>query len=183
MKIRAHIIALIGVLALSAFVIPEFVGGQAAVKRDTKKAKQFREQADKAYRQKNYREAVDKYAQSITFDPSNADAYFGKGLAHQDLKEYDQAVSELNRALELGYKPLDVYRIRGYVHYERKDFNAASADFREALKLSPRDEWILQHAAEVNYELKNYDEALASYQKLSAKAPVNGNLHYAMSRI
>ena len=183
MKVRAHIIALTGIFAVSAFVIPASFDAQEVVKRDTRKAKQLRDQGDKAYRQKNYREAVDKYAQSITFDPTNPDAHFWKGYAHQYLKEYDNSIAELNKALELGYKPIDVYRIRAYVQYERKDFQAASADLREALKVSPNDVQLLQVSAEVNYELKNYDEALASYQKLSAKAPVNGNLHYSMSRI
>src|SRR5262245_60135405 len=178
MKIRAHILALTGIIAVSTFVIPGSVDAQAVVKRDTRKAKQLREQADKAYRQKNYREAVDKYAQSITFDPTNPDGHFWKGVAHQDLKEYDQAVAALTKALELGYKPIDVYRIRAAIQYERKDFVAANADIREALKLAPNDAVLLQHSAEVNYELKNYGDALASYQKLSAKAPVNGNLHY-----
>jgi tetratricopeptide (TPR) repeat protein len=183
MKIRAHIIALLGILSVSTFVIPEYVEGQATVKRDTKKAKQLREQADKAYRQKNYREAVDKYAQSIPFDQTNADAHFWKGFAHYHLKEFDQSVSDLNKALELGYKPVEVYRIRAYAHDQRKDLTAASADIREVLKSTPNDPVFLQFSAEVNYQLKNYDEALASYQRLSAKAPVNGNLHYFMSRI
>src|SRR5262245_33471113 len=183
MKIRAHIVALTTILAVSGFVVPEFVDGQPTVKRDTKKAKQLRELAEKAYRQKNYREAADKYTEAITFDPTNADAHFGKGVSHQSLKEYDQAVPELTRALELGYKPIDVYRNRAMVQDERKDFSAAIADIREALKLAPNDASLLQFSAEVNYQLKNYDEALASYQKLSSKAPVNGNLHYSMARI
>jgi hypothetical protein len=64
MKIRAHILALTGILAVSAFVIPGSLNAQPAVQRDTKKAKQFRDQGDKSFRQKNYRDAVDKYYSS-----------------------------------------------------------------------------------------------------------------------
>ena len=113
MKIRAHIIALIGILAISTFVVPEFADGQATVKRDTKKAKQLREQADKSYRQKNYRDAIDKYAESITFDPANADARefvttFGLHAFRRPLKD-----AEVERYVDLFNGAAAAYPIVG----------------------------------------------------------------------
>ncbi len=183
MKIRAQILAIIGLFALAFIVLPSAASAQQTVKRDTKKARQMRDQADKAYRLKDYRDAIAKYSQAITFDPSNPDAHYWKGYAHQYLKEYDESITSLNKSLELGYKPIDVYRIRSYVNYERKDYQAAIVDIREIIKAEPNNAQTIRLSAEINYELKNYDEALASYQRLVSLAPDDANMYYYMARI
>lgn len=183
MKIRAQILALLGLIAVGFIVLPQFVDAQQTVKRDVKKARQLRTEADKLYRQKNFREAINKYAESITFDPANAEAHFWKGSAHQELQEYDAAVADLTKALELKYKPLEVYKVRGYANYQKKDYAAANADIREILKLEPNNVNYLRTSADISYELKSYDEALAAYQKLSAANPNDGNLYYRIALI
>lgn len=183
MKTRAHILIFIGILALGGFVAVVNTTAQQQVKRDVKKAKQFREQAAKAYSQKNYRNAIDLYTKAIEFDTSNAEGYFWRGYAHQYVKEFEASLADVTKSLELGYKALDVYRIRSYVNYERKDYPAALTDINELLKAEPNDVRTIKLSAELNYELKNYDEALASYEKLATLAPPDGNTFYLMARI
>ena len=126
-------------LAVSGLLLTMFLCfagmADAQSKKDQKKAKQLVEQAEKEFRQKNYRSSIDNYAESIVLVPNNANAHFWKGYAHYYLKEYDQAMSEMDTAFKLGYTPLDVYKVRWFLNFDKKNYDAALADIQEGLKL------------------------------------------------
>ena len=42
-----------------------------------------------------HRNAIEKYNQAISINPSFAESYLGRGLSHRNLDEYDNAVSDL----------------------------------------------------------------------------------------
>jgi Flp pilus assembly protein TadD len=54
----------------------------AQSKKDIKKSNQLVEQGNREFGKKNYRGAVDNYAQAVTLNPKNATAHFWKGYAH-----------------------------------------------------------------------------------------------------
>ncbi|HTK26576.1 MAG TPA: tetratricopeptide repeat protein [Pyrinomonadaceae bacterium] len=155
----------------------------AQSKKDQKKAKQLVEEAEKAFRQKNYRSAIDNYAESIVLVPDNANAHFWKGYAHYYLKENDQALSEMDTALKLGYTPLDVYKVRWFLNFDKKNYEAALADIKEGLKLEPDNLMFLVGLAEISYSKGQYPESLAAYQKASAMQPANADIWYNIARV
>jgi tetratricopeptide (TPR) repeat protein len=185
MKLRAQLIILLGSLLLGFVIMPfgENVEAQT-VKRDAGKSKKALEAGDKLFRQKNFRDAIAQFEESIKFDASNEEAHFLKGYSHFFVKEYDQALEHLNQAESLKYKPLlELYRVRASVQYERKDYEGAMADIRRVVEAEPRNVQYLKLAGDVSLMLKNYDEALAIYQKLSAASPNDGNILYAIAQL
>lgn len=185
MRLRAQLIVLLGFILFGlAFVPAEASAQESGVKRDTGKAKKAREAGDKLLRQKNFRDAVAKFEESIKFDQESDESHFLKGYAHYFLKEYDAALEHLNRAEALKYKPLlELYRIRANVQYERKDYEGAIADIRRVVEAEPSNVQYLKLAGDVSLLLKDYDGALAIYQKLSAASPNDGNILYAMAQL
>ena len=99
-------------LKLSVLFVMVFIafsaGADAQSKKDQKKAKQLVEQGDKLFRQKDYRNALEQYSQSVVLVPNNGYAHFWKGYAHYYLKENDLALAELDLALTQNYKPIEV---------------------------------------------------------------------------
>ena len=185
MRLRAQLIVLLGFILLGIVIVPaEAYAQETAVKRDTGKARKAREEGNKLFNQRNYRDAVSKYEESIKFDPTNPDSHYFKGQAHYFLKEYEQAREHLNQAEKLKYKrPLDVSKTRAYIQYELKDYNAALTDLRTVIAAEPKNVAYLELSAAISRDLKNYDEALATYQKLLEAAPNNGNIVFEIAKL
>lgn len=194
MKIRAHLIALLGILAVLLLVFPTNSDAQQQAKPDKGKSKKALSEGRKLFEQKNYRDASVKFADSVKFDPSNDEAHFYKGYTHYYLKEYNEALSELDTAFQQtgslkleekqkNEKLLMIKRVRAIVQYERKDYSAAMDDIRAVLAVEPQRMEFVRLAAAISLEQKNYDEALVSYQKISAAAPNDGNIKYTLATI
>lgn len=155
----------------------------AQSKKDQKKARQLAEQAEKAFRQRNYRNAVDLYTQSVALVPVNAEGHFWKGAAHFYLNEYDQALPEFDLALSQSYKkPLDVYQLRWRIHYDKKNYDAALADLKAATAIEPNNAELLLGLADISLAKNEFRIALDAYQKVALNNPNNADLYVSMAR-
>lgn len=167
--------------SLLLVAVPLAVGAQTS--KDRSQAKKLQEQADKAFQQKNYREALDKYSQAIVLVPNNPSAHYRKGVAHFSLKENELAVGEFTLALNQGFKPLDIYRSRSYVYLEQKNYDAAWADVQKGLQLAPNDLEFLTALGQISIERNSYAEALQALQKVAHAAPNNADIQYHLARV
>ena len=166
--------------AVSASVVP------AQKKKDIDRARKLATQGDQAFNKRDYKSAVDKYAEAIVLLPNYPAAHFWKGYSHYHLKEYDQSLIELNSALAQGHKPFEVYQIRYYVNYLLKNYDAAIADAQEAAKLDPSKgftETALYNLVfgDVNRAKEDYRSSIRYYQKAAEMDVNNGDVHYLIA--
>lgn len=180
MKAR-HIRILVGMLiAMAAICLP----AAAQNKRERERARQLAVQADRAYRDKNYREAADKYAEVIAILPNNPNAHYAKGSAHVDLKEYDTALNEFTLAMNKGFRPLlAIYKIRAFVYNEQKNFDAAAAELEKALGVAPKDLQILKDLGGVQINRQAYQQALDILGRAARMAPQDADVDYNIARV
>ncbi|MFM9903975.1 MAG: tetratricopeptide repeat protein [Pyrinomonadaceae bacterium] len=171
----------IGLVFLLLCIFAPGVPGQS--RKDKDKAKNLQTLADKAFTQKNFREAADKYGEAIILVPTNPYSHFRKGFAHFNLQENDEALKEFAIALSQGFRPLDVYKIRSYILFEQKNYNAALDEVNKALALDPRDLTLLKSVGEINLARNSYAAALDGFQKAAAIAPQDGDIYYNMARV
>lgn len=155
----------------------------AQSKNDLKRAKDLLEQGDKAFRQKNYRDAADQYGRAIVLVPNNPYAHFFNGFAHFNLGEPDRALDEFTIALSQGYKPIDIYRVRSHIYITQKKYDEALEDIRKGLALQPKDVGFLSSLGDVNVFLNYLTEALDAYQRAVLLAPKNGDLYVNIARV
>lgn len=167
------IVALFGISTLA----------QQPSKKDIRKATDLINQGNKAFRAKDYRGAIDKYAESIVVVPRNATARYWKGYAHYYLKEYPMALTELNAAEQQGHPAVEVAKVRWFLYYQDKNFDAALADVNLGLQSQPDDQMLLRASGDLNFDKANYRESLASYQRAVLGAPNDGNLYYSIARV
>lgn len=173
---RALIICLLVFFSFSLAVT-----GQS--KKDKSQAKDLLDQGDKSFTQKNYRDAVDKYAKAILLVPTNPPAHYWKAASHYYLKEYDPAKYEFQLALNQGFKPIEVYRIRWFLFFDLREYDAALADLNNALAIEPRNPTFLNGVGEIYAAKNQFPEALAAYQKGVAVSPKDGDLYYNVARV
>lgn len=146
----------------------------AQTKKQQKEAKTLAEQASKAFDQKNFRLAVDQYAQSLALVPNNPEAHYKKGVAHLNLKEDAQALTEFQQALSQGYnRPLDIYSVRWKIFRDQKNTDAALADLQQAATLDPQNPQLQLAAGDLALVRGENDKALDAYQKASLRIPNN----------
>ena len=122
-------------LLISIFAL----GANAQSKKDREAARKLEEQANKAFAAKNFREAADKYGQSLALVATNPAGHFRKGYAHFNLQESDQALSEFALALSQGFKPLEVLKLRAFIYFDQKNYDSALEEVNKALAIEPRD--------------------------------------------
>ncbi|MGD9628303.1 MAG: tetratricopeptide repeat protein [Pyrinomonadaceae bacterium] len=168
-------------IVIGALVVS--VAAQQPSRKDIRRSNQLVEQGNRAFNQKNYKTAIDRYAEAIVLVPRNPAAHYWKGYAHYYLKEYPVALSELNLAEAQGHPAVDVSKVRWYLNYELKNFDAALADVNRGLQADPNDQMLLRASGDLNFEKQNYREALDSYQKAVLGSPNDGNLYYSIARV
>ena len=160
------------------------LGQDQPTKKQRRQAEELSKAGDKSYQQRNYRNAIDQFAQSLAIVPVNAEVHAKKANAHFLLQEYDQAVSEINIALSQRYpKPVDLYKIRALARYETKDLDGSLADVLEVLKVEPGNTMYILKQADINSAKGNDRDALSAYQKAVAGDSRNGDLYYKIGSI
>jgi tetratricopeptide (TPR) repeat protein len=152
--------------------------------KDIRRSNQLVEQGDRSLSQRNYPEAISKYAEAIAFNPKNAAARFSKGKAHSNLKQSEMALMELNAALEQGYsKPAEIYLLRYKIYYDAQDFEAAQKDVDAALVLDPQNPELLLAQGEMSFAAKRYPQALDAFQRVLQTQPNNAEVYLNVAKL
>ena len=153
-------------------------------RKQKKQAEDLWRAGDKSYQQRNYRNAIDQYAQSLSIVSTDPNVHAKKANAHFLLQEYDQALAELNTALQQGYsRPIDIYKLRAFALYEKGDMDAALADVHEVLKAEPKNTMFILKEADINSAKGNDRDALNAYQRAVAEDPRNADLYFRIASI
>jgi tetratricopeptide (TPR) repeat protein len=155
----------------------------AQSKKDLRQARKLTNEGNRAFAQKNYRLAVDKYAQALVAAPNLAEAHFWKGYAHNYLQEYDAALAEFNLAAENNFeKPLEIYKLRWSLNLQKQNMDAALDDVRKGLELDPNNLAMNMALGEISRERKDYQTALTAYQKIAQANQATGDVYYFIAQ-
>ncbi|MEP6904187.1 MAG: tetratricopeptide repeat protein [Actinomycetota bacterium] len=169
-----YLMLLLSVFSLTAHAQPK--------KKEIEKARKIAKLGDQLFNQKDYRNAINKYAEAITIVPNFPAAHFWKGYAHYYLNEYDQSLTDLDLALSQGFdKPLEVYKLRWFLNYQAKNYDAALKDALEGAKLDPNNT-VFNLAIGDSYRMKeSYGDAVVYYKKAAQQDPKNADVHYFLA--
>jgi Flp pilus assembly protein TadD len=91
------------------------------------------------YKDRDYHGAITEFDRAIELNPSNAEAYSSRGVAHYRLGDLTQAMVDYTSAIEIDPALAIAYYRRGFLHYLAKDYLAAIDDYNKAIELNPTD--------------------------------------------
>lgn len=128
-------------------------------------------EALKAYRKDNYAEALEILNSLDTDlnDVTNANFYYLKAIAHQQLGERDNAIEAYELALEVDDRHFDSNNNLATIYYNDESFEEAIPLFETAYSQRKNDRKLLYHLACANYFNEDYKAAaplLDRYTKL-----------------
>jgi tetratricopeptide (TPR) repeat protein len=112
----------------------------------------------------NGSEALAKFNAALKADPTNVDAYVGRGDLRETAGNYDGAIADYTRAIEL--LPLGAYAAlvgRGDAMQAKGASDAAIADYDRAIDLCPTKGVAYNSRAIVKQAKGDYDGAIADY--------------------
>ena len=120
---------------------------------------------------------VPEYTKIIESNPSDAIAYFNRGIAYHVEKKFDESFSDFSKAIELDPKFASAYTWRGGIYSFKKEYDFAIANYNKAIELEPGDASAYSNRGSVYSAIHNYDKALADYSKAVELNPDDW-LHY-----
>lgn len=148
----------------------------AQSKKDKERAKKLQDQADKAFQQRNFRDAILGYEQSLAIVATNSYSHYWKGSAHYYRKqESDKLIAKLTIDRS---KETDSSRQRAIDEQigqlklaNEQDLVQAGNEYTLALNQGFKPIEVYKIRYFVYFEQKNYDAALADIQAALKIAP------------
>jgi lipoprotein NlpI len=98
------------------------------------------------------------YDKAIELNPSNASAYFNRGMAKDDLRDFAGAIVDYDKAIELDPSDAWAYFSRGNAKYVFKNFAGAILDYDKAIEVDPTDPYPLYYRWVTHTKLEKADK-------------------------
>ncbi|MBI5360900.1 MAG: tetratricopeptide repeat protein [Planctomycetes bacterium] len=73
----------------------------------------------------------------IELKPDDAEAYFNRAVAKDELADYKGAMADYDKAIEIDPNCADAYSNRSAIKYTRGDYKGAISDYGKAIELNP----------------------------------------------
>lgn len=109
--------------------------------------------------------AISNLTAAIEMDPTNADAYYNRGIAYRSTGDYVTATADLSEAIRLGRKTAETYVARGTAYREAREYGRAIDDFTEAIRIDPKDGDAYQARGITHVRLKESEAAIADFSE------------------
>jgi serine/threonine-protein kinase len=129
------------------------------------------QRAHEQMKSKDYPGAIQSFTIAVGLRPNFAPAYYGRGVAHQNLEHNDSAIQNYSEAIRLAPNMGLAYASRGVCLVRLHRDPDALADFQHALDLNPGLASALNGRGGVYFRRKQYRMALADYDAAIHKKP------------
>ena len=127
--------------------------------------------------------AVKIFTQAIALEPSDALAYYHRGIAHQKLRAYSEALADFTIAIEKGPEVDSAYLNRGAVRTKLGMNIEAEADFDAALKIEPTRPDTYLNRALLFLKTNRVQHAIDDVSKAISLNPGDAKPHYLRASI
>lgn len=124
----------------------------------------------KLYSDGNYKQAVQSFTEAINVFPRNAEGYFGRGTAYNELHENQKALEDYNKSIEIAPN-FYTYNNRGKTNFELHNYSASLEDFNKALQVNPQDITALINRGKIYFALRRIEQGMADFNKAVSLQP------------
>lgn len=123
------------------------------------------EKAEKAYKEKDFENAVEHFTNAIEVSPNIAEIHYQRGITYFHLKKLSLALVDFDKAVEL--EPENPYRYssRAYIRDACGDTEGAYKDYQVAIKIDPDDAIAHNNLGLIEEKLGRQSEAKKRYTK------------------
>jgi tetratricopeptide (TPR) repeat protein len=123
-----------GLMFLSVALVLE-IGGDNHVWGD--EASDTYEEGIRLLGERRQKDAIVAFDKAIRLNPRSAEAYHGRGMAHNEIGQNERALKDYDAALALNPQYAEAYFNRANAYSDMGQYERALKDYGEALRLSP----------------------------------------------
>jgi tetratricopeptide (TPR) repeat protein len=105
-----------------------------------------------------------EYSKAIELDPTNALAYYGRGLGYWKIGDYNRAIADTTKAIELDPKGAQNYNGRGLAYHMKGAYELAISDYSKAIELDPTSGTAYVNRGEAWEDSGRIERATADYR-------------------
>jgi len=134
-------------------------------KETIKKSLPFINRGLRQYQSGDLAAAVEDFTRAIEIDPTNARAYYYRGLAFEDLEDPYSAVEGYTKAIEINPGYAEAYNNRGCLMVKEGNYEEAIKDFTSAIKIKPDYATAYFNRGNAWIGLGEYSNALKDFKK------------------
>jgi tetratricopeptide (TPR) repeat protein len=158
--------------SLSATIAVLSLIGLAAVgcQRNTESVKTMLERATVLNDRERFDEALALLENAIQADRGNADAYYLRGVAYENLQRFDQALEAYSQCLRIQPDHTEAFNNRGVVHGRMGNLDLAAGDLARAVELNPDDALAWSNLGLAYHEIGDLDSAVKYYSEASKRS-------------
>ena len=85
---------------------------------------------------KDFDRLIELYTSNIAYNPTNASAYYNRGLIYNKKVSYKQALNDFTKAIELDQNFTFAFIARGETYVYLKEYELPDNDFKKAMELN-----------------------------------------------
>lgn len=122
-----------------------------------------RRKGDDYFQQEKYEEAIEAYSETLSLQPSNVNALYGRARAKMEMGNYATAIEDYKEALTYDDRNVKVLIGLGDVYYSQKNFDSALLYYEKATNFAPTNAYALFKEGRAHHKLGNVEEAMALY--------------------
>lgn len=132
--------------------------------------------ADAAYRDGDYRRAVERYTAVVKADSEHQWAFYSRALSRVRLREAEAALRDVNRHLELAPRSVDGLTLKGDLLHWLGRHDEARKYYDHALDMTPASESArpLVSRGRLAYQVLDHDQAVKDFEALLGLEGVGG---------
>ena len=117
-----------------------------------KAAKEFYDDAGKAFENNDFEKSIVLYTKAIDADPNYASAYFNRALSYAIINKYKEATRDAEKVMSIEPESFDAPYVMGIISEYQQDYTGAKEWYELSLKRNP-----------------NYEQAKARMEQLKKK--------------
>ncbi len=122
-------------------------------------------------KRKNYKQAIVKFNQAISLDPTQYFAYYFKSQIFLAERKYSEAMDNITKTIEIKPDYIKAYLVKGNIYIKMNELDNALDTYAKALKINPDYLNAWDKIGFLNYKMKKYEEAIPAYNKVIKLKP------------
>lgn len=132
---------------------------------------------------REYKEAINKWIKAITMNPTDPDYYFNLGIAFFEVKNYRESIENLSKAIALCPIYFKAHLILGTVYLKTRQFDKAEEHLKKSIVYYPEHSLAYLNLGAVYSILKRYQEGIQMFLKTIELSPKEVRAHFGLAKI
>ena len=137
----------------------------------------YKFEAQKAFEENRYAEAINFYNKAIDNDFYNIELYFERAKIYSIIEDFNNAIQDYSKIISMNPKSIEAHKLRGEIFLRKKLIDQAISDFEAMLKMDHRNIDAMIYLSQIYISRQMYRGATSYFYKMIKIEPKNPDFY------